>query len=70
MLCQLKQFYQQQLITRGVSYQKAEAAAQKLTLRDFHLIAEIWVDWADILTQIETEKLPTLRREERDLVSK
>lgn len=55
MLHELKQSYQQQLITMGVSHKKAEKAAQKLTLKDLQLIAEIWIDWGDIFVQFDAE---------------
>ena len=49
---QIKQFYKEQLIKKGVDCQKAELAASNLTTDELRLISEIWSEWGIIFQQL------------------
>ena len=52
---QIKQFYKEQLIKKGVDCQKAELAASNLTnltTDELRIISEIWSEWGLIFQQL------------------
>jgi hypothetical protein len=54
-LIRLKQAYQEELVKVGIDPLKAEQTAKILSVEELKLIGDIWLTWANILTQIERE---------------